>query len=224
MSSRGQVYRFAVGESAEMHATVWRLWNPAGTSDLYLGSRYHAGMFKLSIHENGERHARRTPGPNEPTPPNADRWFGPPRDRPGLEFAWGIITPFGALRAARLPSRFTDSVTWIPQAPRPYMTAEFLFVLSFGLVFRNGEWPEASSPGMQDCLLRWRLPNGETLFLLRRVLPMTQEQITSWGRALIGTHLPQAWELGRRKHDHRAHLFLDTTTGYHGLVDLAYDV
>jgi hypothetical protein len=43
--------RFAVGQPGE-RSTVWRLWANSNKSDVYLGSRKSADIFKISLHES----------------------------------------------------------------------------------------------------------------------------------------------------------------------------
>ncbi len=222
VSFKGSLYYFAVAESPDHHATVWRLWSPSGKGDVYLGARFAAARLKLSIHESGLRLLREKAAPgssNLPTP--TLRWSGPPRHMPGLEIVWHIITPFGGCREAKLHPRFKDRVAWIPQTPVPFTATEFELVLSFGLILRDEELPRSEVPGT-ECLLRWRLGNGETLFLLRRPVQLTEQQRVAWGIELINMRLPPEWEQNRRSFDHRAHLIVEQN-GYRGCVDLAYD-
>lgn len=220
MAFKGQVYYFSIAESPERHSTVWRLWSPANKGDVYLGARFVADRHKLSVHESGLRLLReKSRDGATPIPPTL-RWFGPGRATPGYEIVWNIVTPFGCCREAKLHPRFKDRVTWIPQWPVPFTATQLSFVLSFGMIHREDEWPFSHQA---ECLLRWRLGSGETLFLLRFPIPLAEAKRVAWGRELIRTSLPADGREGRRGFDHRLHLIQDDGS-YRGCVDLAYDV
>ena len=222
MSFKGQKHYFAIAESPDRHATVWRLWSPTGKGDVYVGARFAASRLKLSIHESGLRLLREKEVPGSSIGPKRSilRWNGPSRHVPGVEIVWNIVTPFGGCREAKLHPRFKDRVVWIPQWPEPFTATQLTFVLSFGLIHRENEWPHSNEA---ECVLRWRLGNGETLFLLRRPIPLSEQKRVSWGAQLIKTNLPEDWREDRRRFDHRLHLIQDEG-GYRGCVDLAYDV
>lgn len=181
MSSREAVAYFSVGLSPELHATVWRLWSPIEKGDVYLGPRFVASYHKLSIHSSGVRHLRRSGPDAREQDPERDwvsegegehRWHGPERRTPGFELVWRIVTPASELREARLHPRFKKHVLWVPPGPNGAAT-EFLLLLSFGLIYPETDWPTRDTTG-GTCIVRWRLGNGETFYLVQREAALSE--------------------------------------------------
>jgi len=57
MTSDDFVVRVAVGSPEGPHSAVFRIWSPAGKSDVYASVRDIAGAIKISLHESGECNA-----------------------------------------------------------------------------------------------------------------------------------------------------------------------
>lgn len=221
-SKTDQTFWFSVG-TPQVHATVWRLWaNKKG--DVYIGPRLQAGDAKLSIHPSGVRHLKGG-GPDdygesvegEPLAPGTThRWKMPkpgPRDH---EMVWRIVTPPDQLREARLDPRFKKGVLWIKPAPAGQANGIAIAIFPDLL---DGVLPGADAP--TDCLVRWRLGNGNTLLLLHSQLPFN---IEPYRPEIAKFKAPDSWreEDARVLKDYRAHLHLDGG-GFRGLIDFAYD-
>ncbi|HZN59390.1 MAG TPA: hypothetical protein VFD71_15065 [Planctomycetota bacterium] len=228
--SKERTAYFSVGSSTELHAQVWRLWAPLGNSDVYLAPRF-SGESKLSIHGSGVRHFRGASAKSRTQTPAGEwlaaddpgewRWKAPERVAPGVEIVWRVVTPANELSVARLDPRFKAGVTWIPTGPQN-SAVELLFFLSFGLFFREGEWPLSDVFGGR-CLVRWPLANGETLFVVGRIAPLEQGH-RDWfdaERARMG--FPDGWQDDMRSFDYRCLVLLDRSdAGFIGCFDLAW--
>lgn len=231
LSKRNPVLYFAVGDSSERHATIWRAWAATAKSDLYLGPRFAAHYSKLSVHGSGVRHLRRS-GPNVrmrqldgtwvAEGEGELRWKEGHRTGPGWEIAWRVLTPSGDLTEARLDSRFKSRVLWL--APGAAGSAvEVLLVLSFGLIFEQGDWPLRDELGGR-CLARWRLANGETCFIISHALELSSEQEQWLATERATATRPVEWlQAGAgARFEHRMLIVLHKPEAqFRGVVDLA---
>jgi|ERR1041385_14463 hypothetical protein len=222
-----QVYYFSVG-SPHAHATVWRLWTQTKQGDVYLSPRPH-GQSKLSIHASGVRHRREKNAQVDVLRLDGDatRWHAGARQGPGFEMVWRIITPSTDLRDARLHPRFIERVQWIGPGGSRTMT-DFQLVLTFGLITPEGRIPaDLDAPGT-ECLLRWHLATGETLFLLHRKAEITDGHAAWFAteRVQAASRMPKDWQAGARadEHDLRLHLVMNRREmHFRGCYDLAVE-
>lgn len=94
MTSKKDVIRFAVGNRDDVRSSIWRLW--ATRNDLYLASRSHAHISKISFHETGNyRYAINeiVERENSITDRAVHKWHRPKEYIPGWTRCFGILVP-----------------------------------------------------------------------------------------------------------------------------------
>src|SRR5687767_14251758 len=95
------VVRFGVGEPASDRSSVWRVWVPKGSNDVYIAARTLGGTLKVSLHVSGrwrtaftsESASRGVPWLQPGTDRALEKWNRPAEFVPGVTRAFVVTIP-----------------------------------------------------------------------------------------------------------------------------------
>ncbi len=173
MSSRdrGFVLRFAVGSPSANRSSTWRVWVPAGQSDVYLSQRGLGGAFKASLHASGECRFAFTKN-FVLQQQSIDNWSRPdrlldtwarPAIAPGFFLPCRVAIPSSELRPFTTWIDPRRPVTWMPEPPLGNHVAIDLLIVEPQLP--QDQWPGKNSMGT-ILLRRHTLSDSTTLFIV----------------------------------------------------------
>lgn len=180
-ASKKAAVRFALGEPGR-RGTIWRLWAPPKTGDVYLASRMTAGEAKISLHQSGDWRfqmvdPQRPKTIHLPNPPAhggriLHQWSRPSPNDVGWIRALTITLPGTHLPAIPWDMPDVDDVRWCP-APTEQQQAEFdvwIVKPNFGAV--AFEIPPAGRLYVVDALA---LATGDVALVIGLVGPIKPE-------------------------------------------------
>jgi hypothetical protein len=174
--------RFGVGSPPDRCSGVWQLFvsdperNPRATSDMYVQPLALKRVFKTSLHESGSWQTGLIEGARDrytdiPELPTGSRhmfvWSRPMPQFPGLTVAYRILVPVSELTPLGQPETWPMDIAWHPP-PEGDSAVEYSILLA-----APGVNKLELEPNHQDrvgCLFQQRLPNGETVHLVHRVV------------------------------------------------------
>jgi hypothetical protein len=174
-----QASRFGVLAGDGRQSSVWRVWVPSRSSDVYVAARSIAGKLKVSLHGSGAwregftREFSENPGTFRLPPGDRarEKWRRPAEFAPGLTLAYQIVIPESELWK---PVEITNprDVRWEPSAPAGSQTVFSLLLMRSESVEIN-RWPGKRSMGTR-LVARFALANGETCWLT------AHDEVTHW--------------------------------------------
>ena len=167
----GNIIRFQVTASNARCSDVWRAWS-AG-NDVYLAPRMKGGEFKFSLHHSGKWRLAFTREYAELMRGlgtwNADRRVEaldrPPEHATGFTRAVCMYFPDSELRVPRTRQRKSGAVVQVPGPPAGGIRVVNLIFTTPQSRFTQIDPPPGASLG-PEALAAWRLPNGETLWVV----------------------------------------------------------
>jgi hypothetical protein len=159
-------YRFAVGSAVGNRSSVWRIWTEKDGST-YIGDRQVAGRVHVSLHATGRWHLRLRDSQGNVV--HDKRWQRPPPFK-GLTKAFMIIIPSTEVVQRTAPIKKPDRVAWWPAPLLNHYRSFAVLILPPGGTFGNLS-TDPRGPQVPAVL---PLPNGESVHLLTRELPMEE--------------------------------------------------
>lgn len=181
-ASKKAAVRFVFGKPTR-RGTIWRLWAPPRTGDVYLASRMTAGETKISLHESGDwRHQivnPHAPMTVEISSPPVDgrilhRWQRPAANDVGWALALTIVLPGTHLPVIPWDMPSTDDVRWCP-APTKRQQGEFdVWIVQPNLGYLLIPLPPKGRVAVVDALA---LGTGEVVVVVGRVGPIKPADI-----------------------------------------------
>jgi hypothetical protein len=233
MSGRGEraIY-FCAGSPDGPHGNIYKVWgidgdvHPGGSSDFYLADRSSGNILKTSFHKSGKWRTAVTDAAVKARkiglPHDADRklsgWDRPAMHARGFVGAYKVAVPSSELRTGRLKLPRAP-VHWVSD-PGPGKAVQFIIVL----VASRIRHLTLSDPGPNDDRLhdQFRLPNGETLALVSRCVPLSDSAITMI-REAVGRLTLQSPGGGPEDPDARVRctMIVEDVEGGEAVLDLA---
>ncbi|MGH7514769.1 MAG: hypothetical protein ACREOQ_17830 [Gemmatimonadales bacterium] len=233
MSGRGaRAIYFAAGSPNGPHGSVYKLWGidgrvrPDGPTDFYLADRSSGDFLKTSFHESGKWRTAVTDAALKAgkvaLPAGADRkvteWDRPAMHPRGFVGAYKVGVPSSELRTSPLELPKAP-VHWVAD-PGPGKAVQFLVLLVASHIPRL----TLSGPGLLDERLhdQFRLPSGETLALMSRSVPLSEEAI-AMVRGAVGHWTVQNPDGGPVDPDARVRctMIVEDVDGGEAVLDLA---
>jgi len=183
--------RFGVQAEGGRRSAWWNLWvyDPEKVrrpkSDIYLTNEMMKGLIKVSLHQSGEWQVSLTEefadalGENGTPVGNSRhiaRWHRPPAQHPGTLTAMRLVFPTAELATLGPPAEKKDKPTrWISAAPNNEAVAFLLVITNRATTEATlPDWPGRKGSGA-DLLTRMPLCSGDTLWVVYRTQPMTNE-------------------------------------------------
>jgi hypothetical protein len=96
--------RLAVGSSAGLRSSAWRIWSAKNSTDVYLAARALAGVQKISLHKSGSwsysflSEEKAAPFVAPGASRHVDIWQSPPEFGEGWRRGFAVIVPWTELR------------------------------------------------------------------------------------------------------------------------------
>jgi hypothetical protein len=169
--ARRNTLRFQVTAADGRCSDVWRAWSDGG--DVYLAPRMKGGEFKISLHESGKwrlgftaRYAElmrrlETWGSDR----KVEALDRPPEHATGFTRAVWMYFPDSELRMPTTEQAKPGLVVQVPGPPEGGLRVVNLIFTTPRSRFTQIDPPPGASLG-PEALAAWRLPNGETLWIV----------------------------------------------------------
>ena len=188
MAKGDQVVRFAVGAADGPRSSIWRLWTPPGTSDVYLSHRWLGRDFKVSLHASGKWRAGLTseyvrrpgaivhPGPDPRGPKKWERPQPQPGSAPTTQ-AFNILVPWWEVRER--PGVEQGNVSWAEAPPEGWCVEYVVMYVPADILVTDHPGAREMNSMLAGKVV---LANGERVFVVWTTHAMDDQQLANTER------------------------------------------